>query len=189
MKRIIPLSLIIILTIMCGCAEMQKEISYNDIDKKGIINRCNRIEEAEEFFNRFFDMADKHQIKIPEDINPYPSEDYYLVSDFNSLQELKEYILELYSLQIAEEYYFKYFENNAPLYIERNNQLYCDTTRYGGRGGKNVYDHSTFVILEANTDTAAVTVDYYFIMEPDDIRTKTIHLIKENGSWVFNDFI
>ena len=169
--------------------------SINTIDTQEIINHCNRIEEAEEFFNKFLDMADVQQVKIDRDANPYPGVNYYLVSDFNSLQELKSYILELYSLSVASEYYFKYFENpdyfenNSPLYIEIDNQLYCDTTRYGGRGGKNVYDHSSLNIVKSCTDTATVTIDYYFIMEPDVIKTKTISLIKENNSWVFNDFI
>ena len=74
--------------------------SINTIDTQEIINHCNRIEEAEEFFNKFLDMADVQQVKIDRDANPYPGVNYYLVSDFNSLQELKSYILELYAYQL-----------------------------------------------------------------------------------------
>lgn len=188
-------TIIIALMSLTGCNLSGNDSNNEEKEINEILNHCQRIDEAQSFYNKFLDLADKQLIKLSDELNPYPENDYYLVTDFQNIHELKEYILKLYSIEIADEYYFKHFENseyfgnNGPFIIEVDNKLYCDTTRYGGRGGKNIYDYSSLNIVKSCADIATVTIDYYFIMEPDVVKTKTISLIKENNFWVFNDFI
>ena len=114
-------------------------------------------------------------------------------SRFKSYDDLKNYVESIYSSNAAKKYLTDYPEKGNPKYVNKNGDLYINTTLSGAKGYYVDWSNPTVVIDEETADTCKFTVTVC-IEEPSDNPVQVPYkvsgtAVKENGKWLLADIL
>lgn len=93
-------------------------------------------------------------------------------------QELLEYTKRYYTATEAERIV------KSHRYIEHDGKLYIEPTL--GVGDSGIYKVELSVVRNSDTQLTVTAMDYYSYYQPDVGYPRELHLIKENGNWVWD---
>lgn len=189
------------LALLSGCGP-KEDAEYIERQMPAITEAAEKAKEADMFWNEFFHgLCGKDPQIISRDINPYPDvPGYYLVTDYDSIERIKDKGRQLYTEIALDVFFFereddpRYFADapelvGMPYLIEVEGNVYCLLAK-GDRLFEPVYEYDIDTVGLAATagqfTTCMVDIDYYRTGKPDQRKRCSLCLDKEGDKWLYS---
>ena len=189
----IMIAVLFLFVLFTGCKKTDRRYVKKETPK--IMETVQKAREADKFRATFFGgLCGDEPVKINPDINPFPRQpEYYLVTDFDSIDKIKEKAGEYYTQAAAGYYFFDYVEDERiygeyPYLIEAGGKVYCNLYGLNADIPDYYYDTETAQIIQSGGEflSCQVKTEYIIAGNPGNRKECLLCLEKVGDKWLFS---
>ena len=143
--------------------------------QRKLVDSAKRINEAKAFYSYFYSG-----LGCSDDCILNNNKKYYLISTYESIEEIRNDVLYYFSPDVAE-HFFRSIDDGY--IIEMNGRLFIDRDKYDVGGGY-YYDTDDFSIISIRFKEATVDYSAHSVVDPTFVTNVSIIYIYSNHRWV-----